>query len=476
MKWAVLVLVALCLVAAAAWATLASQALDVKIATATIDTIETGYDEDGVVRSNVEAVIASKIAGRIQALPLQDGASVQAGQAVAVLESSELRAAYDAAQADVEHSRALLAETRDGTRAGVETASAELREAEAAWRNAVARRDEIKAGSRPQERERVLAARAESEAQRWQARRNAQREQRLFKKGYVPERDVDSATAAERQAEARYAQADAQVRLSQAGSREEQIRAAEAQAAQAAAALDAARARLDKARAEQAQVPAASAAVDAANAHAEQARAQLHDVTLTAPESGVLSLQDVSVGDVVAPGTPLARLVDPHRVWVEAQIDERDIAGVHDNMPVVVTCDAYPDATFAGTLVRLQGEAVVKKQRATSAGREEDRVFKARVQVQNPKGLLRPGMSVYTQIVTGRVRDVLTVPRDAIVTQGAAWNVWLVEGHRAHLQPVTVGARDYRHVEIKSGLGRGDRVVVSGRELLHEGARVRILP
>ena len=435
-------------------------------------TVQVGYDEDGFVRSDVEAKVAARTAGRIRSIDARDGSSVTRGQTIATLDASEIRAAIDAADADAARARAVLDDTITSVRAATQTADSDLDAARAQLDTAVARRDEVVSGAREAERARARALKAQADTAAWEARRSYQREDRLFKAGYVPQRQLDAAWSALRQAEARQRQAAAEWRLVEEGPRAEDRRAAEAQVAQAHAVMATASARLDKARAGQSQVRAARAALASADARARQSRAALADVELRVPFSGSLVLQDVAVGDVVAPGTLLARVVDPTRVYVEAQIDERDMAGVRLGMTVRVTCDSWTDQTFEGRLVRMQGEAIQKRRGLASAAREEDRIFKARVEVSDPKHLLHPGMTVYAQVVTDTLEDVLVLPREAVQPRGAEWVVWRVENGRAWPRVVTLGAREVRRVQVKSGLEAGDEVVVAGREKLTDGSRV----
>jgi RND family efflux transporter MFP subunit len=436
--------------------------------------IEVGYDEDGYVRSEVEAVVAARISSRVKSIEARDGTPVVAGQTIATLDPSEIQAAIDAADAEVARARAVLDDTSVGVRTSLDAADAELAAARASLEAASARRDQVASGPRPEERERALAVRAQADAAVWEAQRQFGREQKLYKAGYVPQRQLDAAQSTLRQAQARQREVEAAYRLVDEGARVEEKRSAEAGVAQARAEVATAQARVDKAAAAQPQVAAARAALAAAEARARQARAQLHDVVLTAPSGGSLVLQDVKVGDVVAPGTVVARIVDPNRTWVETQIDERDVAGVHLGMAVRVTSDTWPDLTLDGRLVRMQGEAVLKRRGVTSAGREEDRVFKGRVEVQDPQHKLRPGMSVYAQIVTEKVKDVLLVPREAVVPEGAEWIAWGIRNGRAVKQKVTLGARDPRRVQVTSGLAEGDEVVIGGRELITDGCAVRV--
>ncbi|MBM3460881.1 MAG: efflux RND transporter periplasmic adaptor subunit [Armatimonadetes bacterium] len=451
-----------------------SQALDVRVARVERGDVRIGFDEDGVVRSDVEAVVAPRVAARVLSIEVKDGDRVRRGQVLARLDSSEVDAAIQAADADTARARAALSESSQVTIHELDTARADRDAAAAAVASAKARRDQVVRGPRREERERAVAQRHAAEAAAWEARRAADRYQKLYDQGYTPLRQVDAAQAAQRQAEARLREADATVRLLQAGSTAEDIRAADAAVRQAEAALQAAEARVRRVAANE-QVAAGRATVTASEAKARQLRTQLADLVLTAPRDGVASVQDFAVGDVVPAGRALVRVVEPGKTYVEAMIDEMDMADIREGLPVLVTSDAWPDKTFNGRLLQLQGEAVLKRRAVGETGREDDRAFKGRVVVDDPEKKLRPGMSVYVQVITGDVKNVLTVPREALAPRGTEWFVWRVEGKRAERRKVETGARDVRRVEIKSGVAEGDPVIISGHDVLQEGAAVRVV-
>ena len=437
-------------------------------------TLQVGADEDGVVRSGVESVVASRTAGRIRDIRVKDGERVRAGQVVAVLDGSELEAQLEEARAEVRRARAQVTDVQATIRSHVETAGADVQSAQAARIAASARCDMLVNGSRPEDRHRAEALHQQADAALWEAQRHEQRARRLFDQGYVPQKDLDAARSTLRQAQARQKAAAADLARVRNGSRPEEIREARASVAQATAGIEAAQARLRKANKGEAQVTAALSAVEAAQARVRQLETRQRDVTLAAPRQGVVTLEDVSVGDVVAAGMAVARIVDPQQTWVEAWIDENDLRAVREGLAVLVTTDAWPDETLQGQLKLIRGQAVSRRRGDVVGGRGEDRIFKARVEVVDPKHRLRPGMTVYLQLVTGVHKDVLTLSREAVSPHEDGWMAWVLKGDRAEARPVVLGARDARKVEVKSGLTESDTVIVGGRDLLKPGMRVRV--
>ena len=170
----------------------------------------------------------------------------------------------------------------------------------------------------------------------------------------------------------------------------------------------------------------------------------------------------VQEGDSVSPGDPLVRLVqlDPLRgVFAATQADR---ARLEADQPVELTTDAYPGRTFPGRIDRLAP--------AFSARSRQARV---EVDVQNPEGLLRPGMFVRLETDLESLESAVSVPRDAVVTRDEQEVVFV-------LAP---GASTVESVPVELGLAAGDRVqvlkpaiegevVVLGQQLLQGGDRV----
>lgn len=137
--------------------------------------------------------------------------------------------------------------------------------------------------------------------------------------------------------------------------------------------------------------------------------------------------------------------------------------------PVTVRLDALPGRP-------IDGEVAAK----VPVNDPTARTFLLRVRIDNPGGLVNPGMSAQAQfrIQTGR-RGVI-VPRDGLVRQAdGSSNVWIVNGSgdkaTVSQRQVELGRTLADGIEIRTGLEGRQRVVVRGNEILTEGQPVRIL-
>lgn len=176
--------------------------------------------------------------------------------------------------------------------------------------------------------------------------------------------------------------------------------------------------------------------------------------TVTAPFNGVVVQKHATQGEVVGPADQLFTVADLGRLWIELDIYERDLQRVALGQPVRVTTRAYPDRRFDGEIVYI-GDILD----ATS------RTVRARVEVENPDGALRPGMFARAAIRVSGESSVVVVPRGAVQTIEGRQVVW-VEGalpSRFRAQPVETGQTlEGDSVEILAGLEPGDRIVTEG--------------
>jgi membrane fusion protein, copper/silver efflux system len=185
--------------------------------------------------------------------------------------------------------------------------------------------------------------------------------------------------------------------------------------------------------------------------------------TLTAPISGVITELTAREGMTVASGAPLFRINGLKTVWVNAEVPEALGERVHAGDVVQARTPALPGAVFDGKV-----GAVLPSVNTTT------RTVTARVELENPRMQLLPGMFVTVQFVPAVGQDVLMVPSEAVIETGTRRVVMLSEGD-GKFRPVNVetGAQGGGQTEIRSGLSVGQRVVVSGQFLIDSEASLK---
>ena len=252
----------------------------------------------------------------------------------------------------------------------------------------------------------------------------------------------------------------------------EQSRSAEAQVASTQAQLQLAKSNLDryselfKAEAIAAvvldqyktQYDAAQAAYDAAVAQAQQSQNALEYTTLTANADGVISEIQAEVGQVVASGQNVLKLVQTNELEVAVDIPENKIAAVQIGQRVLIN--------FWATGNEVTGTVREISPMADSAAR----TFTVKISLP-PMQSVQLGMTANVSMREGSSNEII-LPLSAIYQTGDSAQVWLVDGSKVQPKKIEVIAFDANNVQVR-GLKAGDVVVVAGVHKLRDGQEVR---
>lgn len=136
----------------------------------------------------------------------------------------------------------------------------------------------------------------------------------------------------------------------------------------------------------------AKAGVDEAMSNLQLVEHQLDELSLSAPVTGIVSQLLVRVGEVAAPGAPLATILDPSFLTLTVYVPEAQVAKVSVGDEVEIRVDAYPEAVFEGRVRYIADQAQFTP---TEVQTEEERVklvFAVEILIDDPDGRLKPGM------------------------------------------------------------------------------------
>jgi membrane fusion protein (multidrug efflux system) len=207
----------------------------------------------------------------------------------------------------------------------------------------------------------------------------------------------------------------------------------------------------------------------AAEALYEQALAQSriadlrHDrAAVKAPFAGLVADRYVELGQLVAAGTPVARVIDPFTLKLQGSLTEEEVRWLREGAPTEVRLDGY-DKPLPGVVHWVGFEADPKNGK-----------FKVEIHIDNQDLALRAGVVGRAQVLKQVHRNVLAVPRDAIVSHRQGVSVYVVEGDSAVVRPVQLGPDQGLMVVVTEGLQAGEKLVVRGQRDLVPGVKVRV--
>jgi membrane fusion protein, copper/silver efflux system len=186
-------------------------------------------------------------------------------------------------------------------------------------------------------------------------------------------------------------------------------------------------------------------------------------ITITAPIDGVVAELTAKEGMTVAPGAALFRINGLSSVWVNAEVRESEAGAVRVGNAVEARTPAFPGRVFKGKVNAILPEVTA----AT-------RTLKARVELANPRGELKPGMFATVNFTPAARGEVLAVPSEALIQTGRR-SVVIVAQDNGRFSPVEVetGVEANGRTEIRKGLAEGQKVVVSGQFLIDSEASLR---
>lgn len=284
------------------------------------------------VTGTIEAIqvdVSAKIAGRIAERPVNEGDRVAAGQLLVRLDEAEQ--------------------------------AAEVRRQEAAVRTTQSTLNDLMAGARREEMEDARAALQSASATREWTERDFRRAEGLFRQALIAAQEVDRARQAYEVAVAQEKSARQKLLLLEAGSRPDQIESARGQLAQARHALD-------------------------------MAKTRLKEMTILSPLDGVVLRKNLEVGELATPGVPILTLMKPSDIWVRAYVPEEEVARIKVGNPARVAVDGYPARRFPGRVTEIASEAEFTPRNVQTRKERVNLVFRIKIAVDNPEGILKPGM------------------------------------------------------------------------------------
>lgn len=197
-------------------------------------------------------------------------------------------------------------------------------------------------------------------------------------------------------------------------------------------------------------------------ARLEKERVALQRVRVYAEGNGVIAHLGVREGIFVTPATEIMSVAQLDRVWVLAEVFERQAAWVRPGQRATVELDYLPGKELQGSVDYVYPELD-----------PHTRTLKVRLRFDNPSERLRPNMFARVVIDGDAVSDVVHVPREAIIRGGATDRVVIALGEgRFRSQTVELGIESGDRVVIRKGVVAGDRIVTSAQFLIDSESNI----
>ncbi len=222
----------------------------------------------------------------------------------------------------------------------------------------------------------------------------------------------------------------------------------------------------------QATVDTTQAAYDQALAAIAKTEAVISQKQVRAAFDGVLGTRRIEVGQYLTAGTQIVSLTDLSAVYANFTVTEKDSGKLAVGQVVRIKVDAYPGRSFEGKLTTIEPQISA-----------DTRNIRVQATIQNPEGILKPGMFATTTVVLPDKPAVVTVPETAVDYTLYGDSVYVLQEKKtddgktelhAIRTFVRTGDRIDGRAVITQGVKPGDRVVAVGQLKLQSGALVQI--
>jgi HlyD family secretion protein len=353
--------------------------------------------------------------GRVAWIGVEKGDTVQQGQVLVRLEDNDFRAQSNQARANLAAAQARL--------------------------------DQLRTGSRPQEKLKDRAGVLQAEATLRNAEADYDRSEKLYRAGVTSKAELDRALAQRDTARALLEAARQSSSMTDVGPRPEEIRAADAQVRQMKAGLD-------------------------------YAETQLAATEIRAPVSGTVLQRIVERGEMVSPSsfggdsgarTSVVSLADLSDLQIELDISQTDFARLQMGQRAEIIPEAFSNLKYTGFVAEIAPEA--NRAKAT---------VQVKVKVENPDAQLRPEMNARVNFLgtatasTVQSAPRVLVPKAAVVRKDGSDFVFVIKGNKVEQRSIRLGNESGEFYYVLEGLSGGESTATGGIDKLRDGDRVKI--
>ena len=377
---------------------------------------DTVLSASGYVVAHHKIAVGAKVMGRVSWIGVEKGDKVLQDQVLVRLEDSEFRAQANQARANMAAAQARL--------------------------------DQLRSGSRPQEKLKDKAGVLQADATLRNAEAEYERTEKLYRAGISSKTELDRAVALRDTSRALLESARQSSSMTDVGPRIEEIRAADAQVRQMKAAL-------------------------------EYADTQLAATEIKAPVSGTVLQRIVERGEMVSPSafgesgarTSVVALADLDDLQVELDISQADFARLKMGQRAEIIPEAFSNLKYTGFIAEIAPEA--NRAKAT---------VQVKVKVDNPDEHLRPEMNARVNFLSeeptaqSKSSPRVLVPKAAVVRKDANAFVFVVKGNRVEQRSIRLGDESGEFYFVLEGLSGGESAATTGADKLTDGDRVKITP
>jgi HlyD family secretion protein len=203
-----------------------------------------------------------------------------------------------------------------------------------------------------------------------------------------------------------------------------------------------------------------AATINTALASIKNLNVQIDNATIKSPLDGIITNQNINLGQVVSPGIALISIVDTSILKMKSTVTQDKLPILAIGQEMSISIDSYPDRIIKGTITSIGPIAV-----------NTGEVFPVEITLKNESGLMA-GLSAHTSLIN-KTQGII-VPISSILQNNDESCVYVIENNIASKRIVKIGVKSDTEAQILEGLNQGERVAVSNLNVLADQMLVNV--
>jgi len=196
----------------------------------------------------------------------------------------------------------------------------------------------------------------------------------------------------------------------------------------------------------------------------DQAQSGLDNTVVKSPIKGTVSALNVVQGQIAAASQVAATVVEMDRVYLQVNVVENIVTKLQEGQKAQVRVSALSEEFIESTIEYVSPTADPRSQ-----------LYTVRVYLDNADKAIKPGMSGEVKLVLESVDMAIIVKADAVLDEDGESFVFVVQDGKAIRKTVEVGLDTGDHVEVKSGLMAGEKLIIEGQYYVADGGEVKVV-
>ena len=196
----------------------------------------------------------------------------------------------------------------------------------------------------------------------------------------------------------------------------------------------------------------------------DQAQSGLENTIVKSPIKGTVSALNVVQGQIATGAQVAATVVETDRVFLKVNVVENIVTKLSAGQKALISVPSVSDELIESTIEYVSPTADPRSQ-----------LYSVRIYIDNPTGSIKPGMTGEVTLTLESVENSIIVKSDAVLYDNGETYLFVVEGDKAVKRIVETGLDTGDHVEIKSGLKAGEKLIVQGQHYVADGGEVKVV-